>query len=115
MEIFSGFGKKLDHLRMLNFFKGFGYFLIWGDFYLVLFFIHSLFVGPIIIKDYFLEYFQVALYLFNWFGELNYLLDLYVGWLLTLPAALLFFLRFSISTFVGIWIVRKVNFILIRK
>jgi hypothetical protein len=89
-------------------------FLIWSDFYLV-FFIHSLFVGPIIVKDYFLEYFQVALYLFDWFAELNYLLDLYVSWLLSLPAALLFFLRFSFSTFIGIWIVRKVNFILIRK
>ena len=54
---------------MHSFLKNFGYFLIWGDSYLVLFFIHSLFVSPITVEKYFLEYWQVALYLFEWFGE----------------------------------------------
>ena len=94
---------------MFNFLRAFGYFLIWGDFYLVLFFIHSIFVSPITVENYFLEYWQLALYLFEWFGGLNYLLSNYIYWLLTLPAALLFFLRFFFTTLIGLLIIRKIN------
>lgn len=94
---------------MHNFLKSLGYFLIWGDFYLVLFFIHSLFVSPITAEDYFLEYWQVALDLFQWFGSLNEILNIYLLWWLSLPASLLFSLRFIFSTSIGILIIKKIN------
>jgi hypothetical protein len=94
---------------MHNFLKGLGYFLIWGDFYLVLFFIHSLFVSPITVEGYFLEYWQVAFDLFQWFGSLNETLNIYLLWWLSLPASLLFSLRFIFSTSIGILIIKKIN------
>jgi len=94
---------------MHNFLKSLGYFLIWGDFYLVLFFIHSLFVSPITVEDYFLEYWQVALDLFQWFSSLNEILNIYLLWWLSLPASLLFSLRFIFSTSIGILIIKKIN------
>lgn len=94
---------------MHNFLKSLGYFLIWGDFYLVLFFIHSLFVSPITVEDYFLEYWQVALDLFQWLGSLNEILNIYLLWWLSLPASLLFSLRFIFSTSIGILIIKKIN------
>ncbi len=100
---------------MHSFLKNFGYFLIWGDSYLVLFFIHSLFVSPITVENYFLEYWQVALFLFEWFGEINYVFGSYINWLLALPAALIFFLRFFFTTFIGVLIVRKINSISAHK
>ena len=84
-----------------------GQFLIWGDFYLVLFFTHSLFVSPITVETYFVEYWQVAFYLFHWFQSLNSFFEFYLDWVLTWPAALLFSIRFIISTSIGIWLVRK--------
>lgn len=89
--------------------KNLGYFFIWGDFYLVIFFIHSLFVGPLTVENYFLGYWRVALDLFQWVGSLNEILNIYINWWLSVSASLLFFLRFIFSTSIGIWIVRKVN------
>jgi hypothetical protein len=94
---------------MHNFLKSLGYFLIWGDFYLVLFFIHSLFVSPITVEDYFLDYWQVALDLFQWLGSLNEIMNIYLLWWLSLPASLLFSLRFIFSTSIGILIIKKIN------
>ena len=84
-----------------------GYFFIWGDFLLVLFFIHSLFVSPITVEMYFFEYLQIALYLFNWIKTWGEFFDRWVGFIYTLPAALIFFMRYFITTSIGIWLVRK--------
>jgi len=84
-----------------------GYFFIWGDFLLVIFFIHSLFVSPINVEMYFSEYLQIALYLFNWIKTWGGFFDWWVGIIYTWPAALIFFIRYFISTSIGIWLVRK--------
>ena len=85
----------------------FGQFLIWGDFYLVYFFIHSLILGPIDTSTYTSQYFGLAYYLFNWVSSWGSFFDWYVQWLLTWPAALLFFGRFTFTTSIGIWLVRR--------
>ncbi len=84
-----------------------GQFAIWGDFYLVLFFLHSLFVSPISVEAYFSQYFLVALYLFEWLQSWHGFLDLYLDWVLRWPASFLFFLRFAISTSIGVYVVRR--------
>ena len=84
-----------------------GYFFIWGDFLLVIFFVHSLFVSPINVEIYFSEYLQIALYLFNWIKTWGGFFDWWVGIIYTLPAALIFFMRYFITTSIGIWLVRK--------
>ena len=84
-----------------------GYFFIWGDFLLVIFFIHSLFVSPITVEMYFSEYLQIALYLFNWIKTWGGFFDWWVGIIYTWPAALIFFIRYFVSTSIGIWLVRK--------
>ena len=84
-----------------------GYFFIWGDFLLVIFFVHSLFVSPISVEMYFSEYLQIALYLFNWIKTWGEFFDRWVGFIYTLPAALIFFMRYFITTSIGIWLVRK--------
>tara|TARA_B100000965_G_scaffold22899_1_gene17242 strand:- start:90 stop:377 length:288 start_codon:yes stop_codon:yes gene_type:complete len=84
-----------------------GYFFIWGDFLLVIFFIHSLFVSPITVEMYFFEYLQIALYLFNWIKAWGGFFDWWLGIIYAWPAALLFFIRYFISTSIGIWLVRK--------
>ena len=84
-----------------------GYFFIWGDFLLVIFFFHSLFVSPITVEMYFSEYLQIALYLFNWIKTWGEFFDRWVGFIYTLPAALIFFMRYFITTSIGIWLVRK--------
>lgn len=48
-----------------------GYFFIWGDFYLLLFGVHSLFVGAVDFGFYLQEYFQAARALLDWFASWN--------------------------------------------
>jgi hypothetical protein len=84
-----------------------GYFFIWGDFLLVIFFIHSLFVSPITVEMYFSEYLQVALYLFDWIKTWGEFFDWWVCIIYTLPAALIFLIRYFFTTSIGIWLVRK--------
>ena len=74
---------------------------------LVIFFIHSLFVSPITVEMYFSEYLQIALYFFNWIKTWGGFFDWWVGIIYTWPAALIFFIRYFISTSIGIWLVRK--------
>ena len=84
-----------------------GYFFIWGDFLLVIFFVHALFVSPITVEMYFSEYLQIALYLFDWIKTWSGFFDWWVGIIYTWPAALIFFIRYFISTSIGIWLVKK--------
>ena len=44
---------------MTNFLKGLGYFLIWGDFYLLFFALHALVVGPINFEEHLQVYLNV--------------------------------------------------------
>tara|TARA_B100001564_G_C20089580_1_gene424313 strand:+ start:214 stop:501 length:288 start_codon:yes stop_codon:yes gene_type:complete len=84
-----------------------GYFFIWGDFLLVMFLVHSLFVSPMNVEMYFSEYLQLALYFFNWIKTWGGFFDWWIGVIYTWPAAFLFFIRYFISTSIGIWLVRK--------
>ena len=101
--------KNLDYYRRMSnkHLVNLGYFFIWGDFLLVIFFVHSLFVSPITVEMYFSEYLQIALYLFNWIKTWGEFFDRWVGFIYTLPAALIFFMRYFITTSIGIWLVRK--------
>ena len=85
----------------------FGQFLIWGDFYLVYFFVHSLFIDPMNTQEYTSQYFGLAYSLFNLVSSWGGLFEWYIQWVLTWPATLLFFLRFTFTTSIGIWLVRR--------
>jgi len=86
-----------------------GYLFIWGDFYLVLFAIHAVFLSPMSFELYLSNQLQAGLHLFGWLRSLNGVFDGLFGFLYTLPAALMFVSRFTISTAIGIWMVRKVR------
>ena len=84
-----------------------GYFFIWGDFYLLLFGVHSLFVGAVDFGFYLQEYFQAARALLDWFASWNPITLYCVSFLYEWPAALVFLSRFTISTLIGLWLVKR--------
>ena len=84
-----------------------GYFFIWGDFYLLLFGVHSLFVGAVDFGSYLQEYFQAARALLDWFASWNPITLYCVSFFYEWPAALVFLSRFTISTLIGLWLVKR--------
>ena len=92
---------------MTNFLKGLGYFLIWGDFYLLFFALHALVVGPINFEEHLQVYLNVFFPVIEWFKSLNGLFQAYIEFIYTLPAIFLYLLRFTVSTSIGIWLVKK--------
>ena len=84
-----------------------GYFFIWGDFYLLLFGVHSLFVGAVDFGFYLQEYFQAARALLDWFASWNPITLYCVFFFYEWPAALVFLSRFTISTLIGLWLVKR--------
>ena len=84
-----------------------GYFFIWGDFYLLLFGVHSLFVGAVDFGFYLQEYFQAARALLDWFASWNPITLYCVSFFYEWPAALVFLSRFTISTLIGLWLVKR--------
>ena len=87
--------------------KNAGYFLIWADFYFVLFAVHALFLGSITLGNYLQEYFQILGYLFEWFGSWNGITSAVVAFVFGFPAFVFFLLRFVITTTIGIWLVKR--------
>ena len=94
-------------IRKERFFRNLGYFLIWGDFYLVFFGVHALLVGPVNCEDHIRTYLQVFVPLCEWFSSLNSLADGWLSFLFGLPAIVVYFGRFTLSTTIGTWLVRK--------
>ncbi len=90
-----------------NILKNLGYLLIWADFYLVLFAVHALFVGPITLGNYFWEYLQILGYLLEWVGSWNEITSALVAFVLGFPAFVVFSGRFIVTTTIGIWLVRR--------
>ena len=84
-----------------------GYAFIWGDFYLLLFGVHSLFVGAVDFGFYLQEYFQAARALLDWFASWNPITLYFVSFFYEQPAALVFLSRFTISTLIGLWLVKR--------
>ena len=84
-----------------------GYAFIWGDFYLLLFGVHSLFVGAVDFGFYLQEYFQAARALLDWFASWNPITLYFVSFFYEWPAALVFLSRFTISTLIGLWLVKR--------
>ena len=84
-----------------------GYFFIWGDFYLLLFGVHSLFVGAVDFGFYLQEYFQAARALLDWFASWNPITLYCVSFFYEWPAALVFLSRFTISTLIGLWLAKR--------
>ena len=84
-----------------------GYAFIWGDFYLLLFGVHSLFVGAVDFGFYLQEYFQAARALLDWFASWNPITLYFVSFFYQWPAALVFLSRFTISTLIGLWLVKR--------
>lgn len=89
------------HLRNL------GYFLIWGDFYLLIFSVHAFFIAPITLGEYLTDYLQAGLVLSSWLGSISEMLNDIIQFWMQYPAWLLFFSRFAVSTTVGVWLVRR--------
>ena len=92
---------------MTNFLKGLGYFLIWGDFYLVFFAVHAVVVGPINLEEHLQVYLNVFFPIVEWVKNLKGLFEAYIEFVYPLPAVVLYGLRFTVSTSIGIWLVRK--------
>ena len=84
-----------------------GYAFIWGDFYLLLFGVHSLFVGAVDFGFYLQEYFQAARVLLDWFASWNPITLYFVSFFYEWPADLVFLSRFTISTLIGLWLVKR--------
>ena len=84
-----------------------GYAFIWGDFYLFLLGVHSLFVGAVDFGFYLQEYFQAARALLDWFASWNPITLYFVSFFYEWPAALVFLSRFTISTLIGLWLVKR--------
>ena len=58
-------------------------------------------------QEYTSQYFGLAYSLFNLVSSWGSLFEWYIQWVLTWPAMLLFFLRFTFTTSIGIWLVRR--------
>ena len=84
-----------------------GYFFIWGDFYLLLFGVHSLFVRAVDFGFYLQEYFQAARALLDWFASWNPITFYCVSFFYEWSAAFVFLSRFTISTLIGLWLVKR--------
>ena len=84
-----------------------GYCFIWGDFYLLLLGVHALFVGAVDFGFYLQEYFQAARALLDWFASWNPITLYFVSFFYEWPAALVFLSRFTISTLIGLWLVKR--------
>jgi len=93
--------------RKVSILRGFGYLLIWGDVYMLFFGGHALWVGPMDVETHIRAYLQVFVPLCEWFGSLNSVADAYIRFVFGLPAAVLYFGRFTITTSIGIWLVRR--------
>ena len=87
--------------------KSVGYFCIWADFYLVLFAFHALFISPISFGSYLQEYFQVARFLLDWVASWNWISMGIMEFWFGFPAVAIFTLRFSVSTALGVWLVKR--------
>ncbi len=86
--------------------RNFGYFLIWGDFYLLFFGVHALLVGSMDLETHVRTYLQVFVPLCEWFASLGSVADAYITFVFGLPAAAPYLARFTLSTSIGTWLVR---------
>ena len=84
-----------------------GYFFIWADFYALVLGVHALFVGAVDFGFYVQEYFQAARVLLDWFASWNPITLYCVSFFYKWPAALFFLSRFTISTLIGLWLVKR--------
>ena len=92
--------------RKVSILRGFGYFLIWGDFYLLFFAAHALLVGSMDLETHVRAYLQVFVPLCEWFASLGSVADAYMSFVFGLPAAAAYLGRFTLSTSIGTWLVR---------
>ena len=84
-----------------------GYFFIWADFYALVLGVHALFVGGVDFGFYVQEYFQAARVFLDWFASWNPITLYCVSFFYKWPAALVFLSRFTISTLIGLWLVKR--------
>ena len=84
-----------------------GYFFIWADFYALVLGVHALFIGAVDFGFYVQEYFQAARVFLDWFASWNPITLYCVSFVYKLPAALVFLSRFTISTLIGLWLVKR--------
>ena len=88
-------------------FKNLGYFLIWGDFYLLFFGAHALLVSTVNCEDHIRTYLSVFVPLCEWFSSLNSFTEGWINFVFGLPAVGAYFGRFILSTSIGVWLVRR--------
>ena len=90
-----------------RFLKNVGYFLIWGDLYLLFFFVHSIYVNPIDLGTHLYTYITAFVPLIEFGKSVHPWLESLINFVLGIPAPQAYLLRFAGSTAIGIWLVRR--------
>ena len=87
-----------------------GYLFIWGDVWILIMGIHALFVSPEITALSYLEiHFSLLYQVLMWVSSWSEFLKSWVLLLFGFPAALLFIIRFILSSLLGVWILKFTN------
>ena len=93
--------------RKKSLIRNLGYLFIWGDVYRVFFGFHALLMGPMDLETHLRDYLQIFFQILEWMASLTSFHGSLVQFVYSLPAAFIYFLGFTISTSVGIWLVRR--------
>lgn len=87
--------------------RNLGYLFIWGDIWRLFAAVHAFFVGPIDLESHLSAYLMVFIHLMEWVSSLSSFHDALVQFLYGLPAVVAYLLSYTVSTAIGVWLVRK--------
>jgi len=94
-------------MRSNRILKNVGYLFIWGDTYLLFFFIHSLYVGPLDLGTHLYTYISIFVPLIEFGKSVHPWTEFFIDFVLGIPASPAYLFRFIGSTAIGIWLVRR--------